>query len=133
MRQPELSGHFAELTGQGTKELFSMAGLMVIKEFFKWTNDNTVDRHNADLLIQCALNIDRVAEISMVTYFRYQKLFLEADLRLSVMRLITDELLNRADVDTFAQRLDSTQCAGQHGGNTAKTIINWNMTARDSG
>ena len=31
------------LTGPETKELFSMAGLMSAKEFFKWSNDDAID------------------------------------------------------------------------------------------
>jgi hypothetical protein len=102
------SCHLSKLTGPETKELFSMAGLMTVKEYFKWTNDDAVDRYNADLQIQYALNIDQGAEISRATYFRYQKLFREEDNGREVMRLITDELLKKANIDLSEQRLDST-------------------------
>jgi hypothetical protein len=68
---------FSKLPGPETKELFSMAGLMVIKDFFNWTNEEAMDRYNVDLAIQYALNIDQGAEISRATFFRYQKRFRE--------------------------------------------------------
>ena len=47
------------LAGPEKKELFSMAGLMPVKEFFKRTDEEALDRYNADLLVQYALNIDQ--------------------------------------------------------------------------
>jgi hypothetical protein len=35
---------FSKLPGPETKELFSMAGLMVIKDFFNWTNEEAMAR-----------------------------------------------------------------------------------------
>ncbi len=104
----KFSGRLSMLTGPETKELFSMAGLMSVKEFFKWTNANAIDHYNADLLLQYALNIDQGAEISRATFFRYQKLFREEEVGQEVMRRITDELLKKANIDVSEQRLDST-------------------------
>lgn len=100
------------LTGPETKELFSMAGLMAVKEYFKWTNEDAIDHYNADLLLQYALNIDQGEEISRATFFRYQKLFREEDTARDAMRLITDELLKKAHIDLSEQRLDSTHVLG---------------------
>ena len=108
----KFSCHLSMLTGPETKELFSMAGLMSVKEFFKWTNNDAVDRYNVDLAIQYALNIDQGAEISRATFFRYQKLFREEDIGREVMRLITDTLLRKANLDLSEQRLDSTHVLG---------------------
>ncbi|MDD4466188.1 MAG: transposase [Dehalococcoidales bacterium] len=104
----KFSDNFSTLTGPETKELFSMAGLMVIKDFFNWSHVEAMDRYNADLTIQYALNIDQGVEISRATYFRYQKLFREEELGRLVMRKVTDELLQKANVDISKQRLDST-------------------------
>jgi hypothetical protein len=43
---------FSKLPGPETKELFSMAGLMVIKDFFNWTNEEAMDRYNVDMAIK---------------------------------------------------------------------------------
>jgi|GEM_PF-1732763 len=102
----------SRLTGPETKELFSMAGLMAVKEFFKWTNEDAVDHCNTDLLLQYALNIDQGEEISRATFFRYQKLFCVENTAREAMRLITDELLKKAQIDLSAQRLDSTPVLG---------------------
>ena len=40
----KISDRLSLLTGPETKELFSMAELMVIKEFFKRTNEDAADR-----------------------------------------------------------------------------------------
>lgn len=108
----KFSRRLSLLTGPETKELFSMAGLMSVKEYFKWTNEDAIDHYNADLLLQYALNIDQGAEISRATFFRYQKLFREEDVGREVMRLITDELLKKANIDLSEQRLDSTHVLG---------------------
>lgn len=64
------SCHLSNLTRQESKELLPMVGLMTIKKYFKWTNNDTIDRYNTDLQIQYALNIDQGAEISRATFFR---------------------------------------------------------------
>lgn len=102
------SDRFSTLTGPETKELFSMAGLMVIKDFFNWNHTEAIDRYNADLTIQYALNTDQGVEVSRATYFRYQKLFRDEELGRTVMRTVTDELLRKANIDVSKQRLDST-------------------------
>jgi len=104
----KLAEHFSMLGGPETKELFSLAGLMVVKDYFNWSGEEAIDRYNGDLFIQYALNITQGAEISRATYFRYQKLFREDGLGQDVMRTVTDELLKRAKIDTSKQRLDST-------------------------
>lgn len=104
----KFSARLSMLTGPETKELFSLAGLMSVKEFFKWTNEEAMNRYNADLLIQYALNIDQGEEISRATFFRYQKRFREEDVAREAMRLITDVLLKKAKIDLSKQRLDST-------------------------
>ena len=108
----KFSARRSRLTGPETKELFSMAGLMAVKEYFKWTNEAAIDRYNVDLAIQYALNIDQGEEISRATFFRYQKLFCEEDMAREAMRLITDELLKKANIDISEQRLDSTHVLG---------------------
>ena len=105
------AGHFSTMPGPETKELFSMAGLMVVKDFFNWTEEEAIDRYNADLTIQYALNIDQCNEISRATYFRYQKMFREEERGRAVMRTVTDELLKKAGLDISEQRLDSTRGA----------------------
>ncbi|MBN2640309.1 MAG: hypothetical protein JXR78_01510 [Victivallales bacterium] len=40
----KLAKDFSKLPGSETKELFSMAGLMVIKDFFNWTNEEAIAR-----------------------------------------------------------------------------------------
>jgi len=104
----KFSDQLSMLTGPETKELFSMAGLMMIKDFFGWKQEEAVGRYNADLTVQYALNLDPGAEISRATYFRYQKLFRRDDTAQKVMRTITDMLLKKAKIDTSKQRLDST-------------------------
>jgi hypothetical protein len=54
---------FSKLPGSETKELFSMAEIMVIKDF-NWTNEEAMDRYNVDLMIQYALIIDQGAEFT---------------------------------------------------------------------
>ena len=41
-----VSEHFEPTMGRPTKELYSMAGLLLIKEFKNWTNDETLEAYS---------------------------------------------------------------------------------------
>ncbi|OQA76655.1 MAG: hypothetical protein BWY31_04625 [Lentisphaerae bacterium ADurb.Bin242] len=54
-----LEEDFSKETGRPTKELYSMAGLLFLKEYFNWSLEETRFNYMADLKIQYALNIER--------------------------------------------------------------------------
>ncbi len=104
-----ISGHFDPAMGRPTKELYSMAGLLLIKEFMDWTKDEALDAYSFHMDIHYALNLEPVThDISMRTLERYINLFEEDDVAKTVMSEITVTLVDLLEVNIDKQRLDST-------------------------
>lgn len=55
----EMSEHFSKTTGRKTKELYSMAGLILLKEFKNWTTEEATSAYMFDVRVQYALNLGR--------------------------------------------------------------------------
>lgn len=104
-----LAAHFHEVMGRPTKELYSVAGLLLIKEFMNWTNERTADSYMFDVSVQYALNL-KPHQQSMCerTVERYNKLFREDELASKIMQQVTIKLVELLELDVSRQRLDST-------------------------
>jgi hypothetical protein len=101
--------HFDPTQGRPSKELYSMAGLLLIKEFMNWTKPETLDAYSFHADIQYALNLEPVAhDLSMRTLERYIHLFEENDMAKTVMSQVTATLVKSLGVKIDQQRLDST-------------------------
>ena len=76
-----LAGEFSPNMGTPTKELYSMAGLLFIKEFKDWTTTHAAEAYMFDASVQYALNLEPAGQ-SMCerTIERYEKIFIENDL-----------------------------------------------------
>jgi hypothetical protein len=104
-----IAGHFNPKMGRPTKELYSMAGLLLIMEFMNWTKEEALDAYRFHLDIQYALNLEPVAhDISMRTLERYINYFEEDNLAKTIMSDITVELVDLLGIKIDQQRLDST-------------------------
>ena len=53
-----IAGYFNPAMGRPTKELYSMAGLLLIMEFMNWTKEEALDAYRFHLDIQYALNLE---------------------------------------------------------------------------
>ena len=105
----ELGRHFDPKVGCHTKELYSMAGTIFLKEFFDLTIAQTVERYLIDAAWQYALNVNPMeASLSHATVERYLKLFAEDDLAADVFHRVTGALIEALELDVSRQRLDST-------------------------
>ena len=103
---------FHEVMGRPTKELYSVAGLLLIKEFHDWTEEEAVDAYMFHAEIQYALNLDPAEQsMSRRTLQRYEKLFRDHELAQRVMNDVTAKLITELDLDVSLQRLDSTHFA----------------------
>ena len=101
--------HFDPALGRPTKELYSIAGLLLIKEFMNWTKPEALDAYSFHADIQYALNLEPVAhDISMRTIERYINLFEENDIAKTIMSKVTATLVKSLDIKIDQQRLDST-------------------------
>jgi hypothetical protein len=104
-----VSGHFDTAMGRPTKELYSMAGLLLIKEFKNWTNDETLEAYSFNMAIHYALNLEPVThDIGMRTLERYTSLFEEDAIAKVTMDEITVKLVEILGIKIDKQRLDST-------------------------
>ena len=104
-----LSGQFNQTLGRPTKELYSMAGLLLIKEFKNWTKDDALDAYCLDMAIHYALNLEPVAhDLGMRTLERYIDYFEKNDIAKATMNDITVKLVDLLGLKIDKQRLDST-------------------------
>ena len=104
-----VSGHFDAAMGRPTKELYSIAGLLLIKEFKNWTKDEALESYSFNMAIHYALNLEPVThDISMRTLERYINLFEEDKIAKATMDEIVIKLVELLDIKINKQRLDST-------------------------
>lgn len=105
----KLGEHFSPHLGRPTKELYSMAGLILIMEFKDWTRADAAAAYmfNADL--QYALNlVPEQQSLCERTIERYEQIFREDDLAGGIMHKVTVRLAEALEIDISQQRLDST-------------------------
>ena len=104
-----ISGNFDPAMGRPTKELYSMAGLILLMEFMDWTKDQALDAYSFNINVHYALNLEPVThDISKRTLERYIRLFEEDDLAKTTMEKITAMLVEELGIKIDQQRLDST-------------------------
>lgn len=105
----ELAQDFSADKGRPTKELYSMAGLVVIAEMRGWTSQEAADAFMFDLSVQYALNVGHHAvELSYRSVERYQRVFRERELAQDVFERVTRTLAEELQIEVEKQRLDST-------------------------
>jgi hypothetical protein len=104
-----VSEHFDPVMGRPTKELYSIAGLLLIQEFMDWTKDEALDAYSFNMNVHYALNLEPVThDISKRTLERYINLFEEDNLAKATMDGITTKLVEVLGIKIDKQRLDST-------------------------
>jgi len=104
-----LREHFDPAMGRPTKELYSVAGLLLIKEFMDWTKLEAVDAYSFHMDVHYALNLEPVThDLSMRTLERYIDHFENDKLAKTVMADVTARLVALLEITIDRQRLDST-------------------------
>jgi len=104
-----IGSSFDATMGRPTKELYSMAGLLLIKEFKNLTNEEAVDAYCFDMSIHYALNLEPIThDLSTRTLERYIRLFQEKEIAKRLMDKVTTTLINTLEIKVDKQRLDST-------------------------
>src|SRR3954470_15808212 len=104
----QLGSHFSDAMGAPTKELYSMAGLVFLADFFGWNAQEAIEAYIFRSDVQYALNLEPGAAVSTRTLERYQKLFRDDELAARVFSDVTTKLIRALDLDVSRQRLDST-------------------------
>ncbi len=104
-----LSGHFDPAIGRPTKELYSMAGLILLMEWMDWTKEQALDAYSFNMDVHYTLNLEPTAhDISKRSLERYIKLFEEDDLAKATLEKVTATLVEELGIKIDQQRLDST-------------------------
>jgi hypothetical protein len=105
----ELAEQFHPVLGRPTKELYSVAGLVFVKECNDWTEEEAVEAYCFRSDVQYALNVSgEQAEISLRTLQRYLRVFRERELAAQVFDDVTEALVAHLELDVRHQRADST-------------------------
>jgi hypothetical protein len=104
----ELAENFSRDLGAPTKELYSMAGLVFLADFFGWTAEEAVHAYIFRSDVQYALNLEPGVTVSSRTVERYQKLFRDNELATHIFHDVTTRLAEMLELDISCQRLDST-------------------------
>lgn len=105
----EVSAQMSETEGRPSAELYSMIGLLLIREFHGWTVSET---HQVILFrsdIQYAVNLEPGFDVSQRSIERYlSKLQSTEHVSEEIFTRVTDTLLTSLEVKVKKQRLDST-------------------------
>jgi len=104
----ELAENFSRELGAPTKELYSMAGLVFLADFFGWTAQEAVEVYIFRSDVQYALNLEPGVTVSTRTVERYQKMFREDELATRIFHDVTTRLAEMLELNISCQRLDST-------------------------
>jgi hypothetical protein len=104
----ELAENFSRKLGAPTKELYSMAGLVFLADFFGWTAQEAAEAYIFRSDVQYALNLEPGVTVSSRTVERYQKLFRDNELATQIFHDVTTRLAEMLELDISCQRLDST-------------------------
>ncbi len=105
----EIAKNFHPTLGCPTKELYGMAGLIFLKEFFNLTIEEAVRRYLTSGDWQYALNVvPTTASMSHASIERYMKCFVEDEIAVEVFHRVTSALIEALELDVSRQRLDST-------------------------
>ena len=104
----ELAENFSRELGAPTKELYSMAGLVFLADFFGWTAQEAIEVYIFRSDVQYALNLEPGVTVSTRSVERYQKMFRDDELAISVFQDVTTRLAEKLELDITCQRLDST-------------------------
>jgi hypothetical protein len=104
-----LSEHYSPDMGRPTKELYSMAGLIFMMEFFNWTKPEALNAYSFHMDVHYALNMEPVAhDIAIRTLERFIVLFEKDNLGKQIMHDVTIKLAELLEINIDKQRLDST-------------------------
>jgi len=103
----DIGESFSYNFGRPTKEHFSICGLILLKDYFGWTNEETIDHYLYDLKIQYALKIqvDNL-KLGARTLERYLKIFREKELAQKIMKDVTEMIIQELNIEPQVYSLE---------------------------
>jgi hypothetical protein len=107
----QLAQLFCNNNGRPIKDLYTMAGLTVLQEFFNLTDEAAVDRLMTDFGFQVALGLNEATDenlyITIRTYINFRSRLVSSPHVDAMFKNVTKELIKQFNVDTRIQRIDS--------------------------
>jgi hypothetical protein len=103
----ELATNFSKIADASTKELYFMAGIVFLADFFGWTKLQAVENFQFRIDVKYVLNADPGYDFSLRSLERYQQHFREDDLAAKVFESVVNTLAEHMKIDVARQRLDS--------------------------
>jgi hypothetical protein len=104
-----LRQHFHPDRGRPTRELYSMAGLILLRECMNWTKEQAVQAYCFHTEVHYALNLEpHGQDLSRRTLERYQRYCEQEELGQRVLHDVTTRLVQVLGTRIEQQRLDST-------------------------
>jgi hypothetical protein len=104
-----LRQHFHPAWGRPTRELYSMAGLILLRECMNGTKEQAVDAYRFHMGVHYALNLEPQGhDLSVRTLERYQDHCEQDEMGQRVMHDVTTRLVQVLGTRIEQQRLDST-------------------------
>ena len=105
----ELGGHLHPTLGRPSKELYAMAGLILLMEMKNWTKQEAVTEYCFNMAVHYTLNLEPVAQdLSVRSLERYILKYETEDLAAKIMHDVSLELIKVLTLKVDQQRLDST-------------------------
>ena len=105
----ELGSHLHDTMGRPSKELYAMAGLILLMEMKNWTKQEAVTEYCFNMAVHYALNLEPVAQdLSVRTLERYILKYEQEELAAKVMHDVSTKLVDLLGIKIDLQRLDST-------------------------
>ncbi len=105
----ELGSHLHDTMGRPSKELYAMAGLILLMEMMNWTKQEAVTEYCFNMAVHYALNLEPVAQdLSVRTLERYILKYEQEELAAKVMHDVSTKLVELLRIKIDQQRLDST-------------------------
>ena len=105
----DLGKRFSRDLGRPTKEHYSVCGLILLKDYYGWTNQEAVDQYLYNLKIHYALMIEPDnLEFSLRSFERYLKIFRKSELAQKLMGNVTRKIIAELNIKIDKQRLDSS-------------------------
>jgi len=119
-----VEGKFSRTMGCPTKELYSICGLLLMMEFFAWSEEEALLAYMTRLDVQYALNIESdKPTLSIRTLERYRQYLRKKDFAQASMNRITEALIKELGLDLSEQRLDSTHVLSNMASWTRKRLL----------
>lgn len=103
------AGMYHESLGAPNRPVRMMIGVLVLKELFDLTDEQTLDALLFDIRWQVALDVEpEDAQLCQKTLHNFRVALMDFDLGLALFEQTTDRILQILGLDTGRQRMDST-------------------------